>query len=376
MLSKVLISALFLHICNAYSSPNQSSDCILVRSCPEAIRFAGNGNDKEKNKKLASSFCGVEVVDGKKLPKVYCSQFRTTDDRSAFTNESPADAIETHPNIKLLPEKCGKINGDRIIGGKIADLYEFPWMALISHRTRGDPDSRDNLKFKCGGSIINSKYILTAAHCVVGKKLAGVRIGELDINSKEDCQGVYPNIVCERHLQDIAIEEVIAHEGYQHLPVKDDIALLRLRKPIDFSFKNAAPVCLPVSQRLRNAVLGNKIATVAGWGITDNDKGRESHILLKVDVPVFTTTACRNIYNKNNNTDTTINKICAGEMNKDSCGGDSGGPLMVEDEINDVYRIVQYGIVSYGPKLCGSLFPGVYTNVSSYVKWILDNIKP
>lgn len=63
-------------------------------------------------------------------------------------------------------------------------------------------------------------------------------------------------------------------------------------------------------------------------------------------------------------------------MNKDSCGGDSGGPLMVEDEINDVYRIVQYGIVSYGPKLCGSLFPGVYTNVSSYVKWILDNIKP
>lgn len=71
--------------------------------------------------------------------QVYCSQFRTTDDRSAFTNESPADAIETHPNIKLLPEKCGKINGDRIIGGKIADLYEFPWMALISHRTRGDP---------------------------------------------------------------------------------------------------------------------------------------------------------------------------------------------------------------------------------------------
>lgn len=63
-------------------------------------------------------------------------------------------------------------------------------------------------------------------------------------------------------------------------------------------------------------------------------------------------------------------------MKKDSCSGDSGGPLMVEDEINDVYRIVQYGIVSYGPLQCGSLFPGVYTNVSSYVKWILDNIKP
>lgn len=62
-------------------------------------------------------------------------------------------------------------------------------------------DAGEGLQFLCGGSIVNSRYILTAAHCVQNKRIAGVRIGEYDIRYKTDCQGVAPYYVCEEHLQ-------------------------------------------------------------------------------------------------------------------------------------------------------------------------------
>lgn len=70
-------------------------------------------------------------------------------------------------------------------------------------------------------------------------------------------------------------------------------------------------------------------------------------------------------------------QLCAGGVpDKDSCGGDSGGPLMYPGRARGVgVRYVQRGIVSYGSKRCGvGGYPGVYTRVAYYMKWILDNI--
>lgn len=61
-------------------------------------------------------------------------------------------------------EDCGRSeSGDRIVGGNITEIGEFPWLALLSYK-------KDNeiAKYKCGGSLINNRYILTAAHCVAG----------------------------------------------------------------------------------------------------------------------------------------------------------------------------------------------------------------
>lgn len=46
-----------------------------------------------------------------------------------------ADPIETHANVALLPTSCGLIKGDSIVDGTVAGIYEFPWMALIAHRS-------------------------------------------------------------------------------------------------------------------------------------------------------------------------------------------------------------------------------------------------
>ena len=70
--------------------------------------------------------------------------------------------------------------------------------------------------------------------------------------------------------------------------------------------------------------------------------------------------------------------MCAGgEKGKDSCQGDSGGPLMKSTIIDNQVRWQVQGIVSFGPESCGEKnVAGVYTKVSEYVEWILDNVKP
>lgn len=72
-------------------------------------------------------------------------------------------------------------------------------------------------------------------------------------------------------------------------------------------------------------------------------------------------------------------QLCAGgEKGKDSCRGDSGGPLMTiftdKDGEPNWYAV---GVVSFGPSPCGMEgWPGVYTRVSKYVSWIVSNLKP
>jgi len=68
--------------------------------------------------------------------------------------------------------------------------------------------------------------------------------------------------------------------------------------------------------------------------------------------------------------------MCAGGIfKKDSCEGDSGGPMTVSED--KTMKYFQVGIVSYGPSICGTKgLPGIYTRVSEYLSWILDNIEP
>lgn len=79
------------------------------------------------------------------------------------TTPSPQPAAGGHlPN----PDKyeCGSAVGMRIYGGENADIDEYPWLALLEYKNH-----RDERKFSCGGSLVNNRYVLTAAHCVVGE---------------------------------------------------------------------------------------------------------------------------------------------------------------------------------------------------------------
>lgn len=72
------------------------------------------------------------------------------------------------------------------------------------------------------------------------------------------------------------------------------------------------------------------------------------------------------------------NQICAGgNQGRDSCYGDSGGPLQHAITFDNVTKIVQEGLVSYGPLQCGVVnHPAIYTDVRKYIKWILNHLEP
>ncbi|XP_060535684.1 CLIP domain-containing serine protease HP8-like [Cylas formicarius] len=134
---------------------------------------------------------------------------------------------------------------------------------------------------------------------------------------------------------------------------------------------NIKPICLPVSEI--NDDLTGKSAIVSGWGATEKDY--KSPILLKVSVPVLSLSVCHKVYQQF--ASITDQQICAGGYNdRDSCGGDSGGPMKYVGLVDGSPRYIQYGILSFGPRQCGADGqPGIYTRVGSYIQWILDNME-
>lgn len=222
--------------------------------------------------------------------------------------------------------------------------------------------------------------MVTAAHCIktaiTAEKpiLTGVRLGEWNHKTDPDCQRTGVTHECSDPPQNFEIEKMIKHPGYGSNG-HNDIALLRLSRPAQFS-TYVKPICLPLSDDLQELTSfhGTQF-TVAGWGYTEN--GVSSETKLKVDVNGVNQRDCQQAYNQWKKT-IWEKQICAGgEAGKDSCGGDSGGPLMTthaDDQGNRYWYAA--GLVSYGPEICGmENVPGIYTRISAYIDWITEQVK-
>ena len=104
----------------------------------------------------------------------------------------------------------------------------------------------------------------------------------------------------------------------------------------------------------------DEAAVVAGWGQIKED-GPRSNFLRKVNVTVIGNGACNSSYGPPPMAiPITDNMICASETNKDSCHGDSGGPLMCRQDD----KLVMCGIVSWGRGCARKDYPGVYVRTT------------
>lgn len=154
----------------------------------------------------------------------------------------PPDVAD-HPNLGLINSPdCGPAISTKMLSGSLTTWDDFPWMALLAYKT----DGSDSPVFKCGGTLINNRYVLTAAHCVTGKKLSGVRIGEHNIGQEIDCSRADMfNVYCANKHQDFSVESVHVHEEYQEVNQRNDIALIRINRDATFG-PSVLPSCLPV----------------------------------------------------------------------------------------------------------------------------------
>ncbi|XP_067626190.1 trypsin-1 [Eurosta solidaginis] len=240
---------------------------------------------------------------------------------------------------------CGLPNVNRIIGGSLVRHNKYPWTAQL---LRG----RWHARLFCGGSLINDRYVLTAAHCVQNNRAEiTVRFLQLDRSSRD------PGITRQ-------VAQTIVHPQYDPSRIVNDIALLKLNAPIEIS-SYIRPVCLP--NIYDN--FDNRNAVVAGWGLV-KEGGVTSNNLQEANVPIITNQECRQTRYKNKITDV---MLCAGLVQtggKDACQGDSGGPLIVDE---GRYKLA--GVVSFGYGCAQVNAPGVYTRVSKFINWIGENTR-
>lgn len=113
---------------------------------------------------------------------------------------------------------------------------------------------------------------------------------------------------------------------------------------------------------------------MSGWGRTEDSYA--SSAKLKVEVPIVARSQCSSKFRVASVTISESQLCAGGERGKDSCTGDSGGPLMNTFR-NDSGQWYIEGVVSFGSSRCGSEgWPGVYTKVGDYLNWIKENVKP
>ncbi|ODM96231.1 Proclotting enzyme [Orchesella cincta] len=239
----------------------------------------------------------------------------------------------------------------KITGGVEArGPLEFPWMAAVFGK---------NKKLLCGASLISENFLLSASHCFSTFKAGDVQyllvhIGDFNLRTTSDG----PHEVRQ-------ITKIILHKGFKIENYHNDIALLKLSRPVNFTDR-IHPVCLP-EPTMDN--FEKQKLVVTGWG-RKYRYGFTTDTLHKVEMPVWNLEECKRVYSTFAPGRLLDSNICAGDgkRNKDACLGDSGGPAVFYDG----EKYVQQGIVSWG-KGCGS-FPGVYTRVDKFLMWISKNL--
>ncbi|KAL4112622.1 hypothetical protein QTP88_016371 [Uroleucon formosanum] len=253
-------------------------------------------------------------------------------------------------DVYLLPLCILLVFGLRATAGQLVRTkYE-------KHRKQGDKICRQNTecvsRFECNIDLEPQNQ----QKCRLGNELytkenVVVRLGEYDFTTDNETQYI-----------DYRVAAIRLHPDYDHATHANDIALVRMNRPTIYN-SFIRPICLPKT----NMEVYSRNAVVAGWGQTAYG-GKVSNVLQEVTVPIWEHDQCVSAFSQ------PISKtnLCAAsyEGGKDSCKGDSGGPLLVQRQDG---RWTNVGVVSWGIKCGGIGIPGVYTKVTSYLKWIAVN---
>lgn len=235
-----------------------------------------------------------------------------------------------------------------IVNGKPSTRGQFPFYALILI-------NHENGRGACGGNLIDREWVLTAAHCVTGAKSFQVHLGALNLTDFTEPGRVIINAT-----------QAYAHPQYVPLIVWNDIALIRLNKPVNLS-DTIQTISIDSDDLETNSKL-----TAIGFGLRNTTDTTLAPVLQHAQLQTISHLTCVKtfpfiLFRRS--------VVCTvGAALESPCNGDSGGPLVRPNAANPRAPTL-VGLTSFGTLKCHVGAPAVFTRVSSYTQWINKTIK-
>ncbi|KAJ8021040.1 Ovochymase-1 [Holothuria leucospilota] len=230
----------------------------------------------------------------------------------------------------------------RIVGGTGASFGDWPWIASLRD------DYGDH---QCGATLITERWAITAAHCI--GYVSSAIFGDLYLSTPSS---YHHETTFNTH----------THPQYNPYTKEHDIALLELKKPVNFT-DYVRPSCLST---LSNETDVYQRCYIAGWGHLMYEASTVPNRLQEALTHLFTAEECLNYISSNYKEDT---MLCAGydEGGIDTCQGDSGGPLVCEGTDGRWHLV---GLTSFGFACALPRLPGVYTRISQHIDFIKSHV--
>ncbi|KAM7354832.1 seminase-like [Cochliomyia hominivorax] len=225
---------------------------------------------------------------------------------------------------------------ERIVNGIVTTIRKAKFVVYIS--VDGE--------FRCGGSLVTPKYVVTAAHCVEGVENIDLTVtGGATYLSEE---GVKRNV-----------SKIFVHKEFNIYCGHMDVAVLELSEALIGD--NISPIELCKSE-----LEAKDQVSVYGWGQMSEDNVNPSNQLRMINIPIVDRRRCRKMYW--GICDIIPEMFCAGGIRgKSSCFGDSGGPAVFNNQL--------CGVISGGVGCGRNKFPGLYTNIASFLDFINEIIE-
>jgi secreted trypsin-like serine protease len=223
----------------------------------------------------------------------------------------------------------------RGVGGGIAADSDHPFQVGLLQASLSDPHAA----LFCGGSLLNQRFVLTAAHCSDDFPATSVQV--LSGTRRLDGSGVRRNV-----------RRIVLHPLWDSQTFDYDVAIWELDQPV----ADVAGAAFASADDDAKAEQSQALMMATGWGALGPD-GDVPVDLQKITIPYVQREQC-------NDWDSyrgaiTPRMLCAGldQGGVDTCKGDSGGPLTLANHL--------IGIISWGADSCGMAnYYGVYTRLS------------